>query len=95
MNIDQMDIDTLKVKLKEAINEQRGLEAEIDHMKEKAPLEREYAIKYELKKITNSISLEFGTLSKFMNSSENNFPPNVKSCWDIFEKEIRRSFKNI
>ena len=78
-----------------AINEQKRLQAVINHLNEKAPLERESAIKSELKKINNSICLEFDTISKFMNSSENsNILPNVKSSWNIFEKEIKRIFEN-
>lgn len=78
-----------------AINEQKGLEAEIDHMKKSAPLERASSIKSELKKINNSICLEFDAISKYMNSAENiNIPPNVKSSWNIFEKEMKRIFEN-
>jgi molybdopterin converting factor small subunit len=79
-----------------AINEQKGLQSVINHLKEKAPLERESAIKSELKKISDFINLEFGAVSKFMNSPETtSFPPNVKSSWNIFEKEMKRIFENI
>jgi len=73
-----------------AINEQKGLEAEIDHLKKKAPLERESAIKTELEKINNRIVLEFEALSEFMASPmSSTVPPNIKICWNIFENKLR------
>ena len=73
-----------------AINEQKGLEAEIDHMKQSAPLERASSIKSELKKINNRIVLEFEALSEFMASPmSSTIPPNIKICWNIFENKLR------
>lgn len=73
-----------------AINEQKGLQAIINRMNEKAPLERESAIKAELEKLNNRIVLEFQALSEFMKSPTNStVPPTIKICWDIFEKKLR------
>lgn len=85
--------DMLRKKLEASEQERRALEAEIDHYHKKAPLERASSIKSELKKIKNSIELEFASISKYMNSSENiNMPPNFKSSWNIFDKEMNRIF---
>jgi molecular chaperone GrpE (heat shock protein) len=85
--------DMLRKKLEASEEERRALQAVIDHYHKKAPLERESAVKSELKKIKNSIELEFASISKYMNSSENiNMPPNVKSSWNIFDKEMNRIF---
>ena len=86
--------DMLRKKLEESEKEIRGLQSVIDYHKNKAPLERESAIKSELKKISDFINLEFGAISKFMNSLQaENMPPNVKSSWRIFEKEMKRIFE--
>ena len=85
--------DMLRKKLEASEQEAERLQGVIDHYHEKAPLERESAVKSELKKIKNSIALEFASISKYMNSSENiNMPPNVKSSWNIFDKEMNRIF---
>ncbi|MEI7489710.1 MAG: hypothetical protein WCJ72_20290 [Chryseobacterium sp.] len=85
--------DMLRKKLEASEQERKRLQVVINHMKEKAPLDWESAVKSELKKIKNSIELEFASISKYMNSSENiNMPPNVKSSWNIFDKEMNRIF---
>jgi len=85
--------DMLRKKLEASEQEAKRLQAVIDHYHGQAPLERASSIKSELKKIKNSIGLEFASISKYMNSSENiNMPPNVKSSWNIFDKEMNRIF---
>lgn len=85
--------DMLRKKLEASELEGKRLQAVIDHYHKKAPLEWESAVKSELKKIKNFIALEFASISKYMNSSENiNMPPNVKSSWNIFDKEMNRIF---